>query len=126
MSQLLNLSQLLSSSGQPPVAFEQLVKFVAFASRLKNNILLAQPATFNPAGDRHPVLPPTIQGFLSEACLISLPSVIIIWEVLTQTAWNTDLDISPVSSGSLCEYEKFGYHRGISKIYYPYRIFCPY
>jgi hypothetical protein len=115
MSEILNLSQLLSSSGQPPVAFEQLVKFVAFASRLKNDILLAQPATYIPAGDsRRPVLPPTIQEFLSEACSISLPSVIIIWEVLAQTAWNTDLDISPVSGGSLSEYEKFGYHRGIS------------
>ena len=110
MSELLNLSQLLSSSRQPPVVFEQLIKFIAFALRLKNDILLVQPATFNPAGDRHPVLPPTLQEFLSEACLIPLTSVIIIWEVLAQTAWNTDLDISPVGSGSLSHYEKFGYH----------------
>jgi hypothetical protein len=64
MSELLNLSQLLVSLGQPPVAFEQLVKFVAFASRLKNDILLAQPATFDPASDRCPILPLTIQEFL--------------------------------------------------------------
>ena len=110
MSKLLNLSQVLSSQGQPPVAFEQLVKFVAFASRLKNDILLAQHATFNSAGDRCHVLPLTIQGFLSEACSISLPSVIIIWEMLAQTTWNTDVNISPVSGRSLWEYKKFGYH----------------
>ncbi|KAF8894187.1 hypothetical protein CPB84DRAFT_1816137 [Gymnopilus junonius] len=64
MSELPNLLQLLASSGQPPIAFEWLVKFVAFVSRLKDDILLAQPASFNLVGDLHPVLPPSIQGFL--------------------------------------------------------------
>ena len=104
MSELSNLSQLLVSLGHPPVAFEQLVKFIAFASRLKNNILLAQPATFDPASDTLPI------QFHSEACLISLLSINIIWGVLAQTAWNTNLNISPISGGSLSDYEKFGHH----------------
>ena len=126
MSELSNLSQLLVSLGHPPVAFEQLVKFIGFASRLKNDILLAQPATFDPASDMLPILPPTIQEFLSEACLISLLSINIIWGVLAQTAWNTNLNISPISGGSLSDYEKFGHHRGISKIYYRYGSRHPY
>jgi len=106
MSELSNLSQLLISSAQPPVTLEQLVKFVAFASRLKDDILLAQPAAFNLADNRRPVLPPSVQGFLSDACSIPLPSINIIWKVVFQTAWN--FDISPAAGGSLSDYEKFG------------------
>lgn len=61
MSELSTLSQLLISSAQPPVALEQLVKFLAYVSRLKDDILLAQPAAFNLADYRRPVLPPSIQ-----------------------------------------------------------------
>ena len=74
MSELLNLSQLLASSGlgQQPVNFEQLVRFIAFSSRLKNEILLAQPGTFTLTGSSYPVLPPSIQEFISDACSIPL------------------------------------------------------
>jgi hypothetical protein len=119
MSELSTLSQLLISSAQPPVALEQLIKFVAFASRLKDDILLAQPAAFL-AENRRPVLPPSIQGFLSDACSIPLTSINIIWKVVFQTAWNTNFDIFPAAgtSGSespLSDYERFGLSRGISK-----------
>jgi hypothetical protein len=123
MSELATLSQLLISSAQPPVHLEQLVKFVAFASRLKDDILLAQPAAFNVAENRCPVLPPSIQGFLSDACSIPLPSINIIWKVVFPTAWNTNSDITPAfgaseSESPLTDYEKFGYSRGISKTPY--------
>ena len=118
MSELFTLSQLLILSAQPPVAFEQLVKFVAFASRLKDDILLAQPAAFNLTDNKCPVLPPTIQGFLSDACSIPLSSINIIWKVVFQIVWKTDLDISPAAGASgspLSDYVKFGHSRGISK-----------
>jgi hypothetical protein len=118
MSELSTLTQLLVLSAQPPVAFEQLVKYVAFASRLKDDILLAQPAAFNFTDNRCPVLPPTIQGFLSDACLIPLSSINIIWSVVFQIVWKTNLEISPAAGASgslLSEYEKFGHSRGISK-----------
>lgn len=118
MSELSTLSQLLISSAQPSVALEQLVKFLAYALRLKDDILLAQPAAFNLADYRRPVLPPSIQGFLLDACSIPLPSINIIGNVVFETAWNTNFDISPAAGASgspLTDYEKFGHSRGISK-----------
>ncbi|KAF8952648.1 hypothetical protein BDZ97DRAFT_1744898, partial [Flammula alnicola] len=114
MSELQNLVQLLASSGQPPVSFEQLIRFVAFASRLRNEVLLVQPAAFNLVGYTRPVLPPTIQEFLSEACLITLPSINIIWKFLAHTAWNINLNISPASNLNLPSiYAQSGHRRGI-------------
>jgi hypothetical protein len=109
MSELSTLSRILISSVQPPLSFEQLVKFVAFASRLKDDILLAQPAAFNLTNHRHPVLSPAVQGFLSDTCSIPLPSINIIWKVVFQTVWNTNFNISPAAGGSLSDYEKFGH-----------------
>lgn len=118
MSELLNLSQLLASSGlgQQPVNFEQLVRFIAFSSRLKNEILLAQPGTFTLTGSSYPVLPPSIQEFISDACSIPLPLIKIIWKYLAFYSWNMELDISPASNLNLPSiYAKYGHSRGISK-----------
>ena len=116
MSELQNLVNLLSTSGQPPVSFEQLVKFVAFASRLKNEILLVQPAAFNLVGFSCPILPPSVQEFLSDACLIALPSINILWKFLAQTTWNINLNISPAGLNMPAIYARFGHPRGISKV----------
>ena len=59
--------------------------------------LLAQLAAFNLADNRRPVLTPSIQGFLSDACSIPLSSINIIWKAVFQMAWNTKFDISPVA-----------------------------
>ena len=80
--------------------------------------MLAQPAAFNLADNRHPVLPPSIQGFLSDACSIPLSSINIIWKVVFRMAWNTKFDISPAAGAGrspLTDYEKFGHSQGISK-----------
>ncbi|KAF8799170.1 hypothetical protein BYT27DRAFT_7228010 [Phlegmacium glaucopus] len=98
MSDLQGLLPLLASSGQPPVTFEQLVRFISFASRLRNEILLVQPGSFNFESHSRPVLPPSIQEFISESCYIPLPSINIIWKFLAQTAWNIDLNITPATA----------------------------
>lgn len=116
MSDLHGLLPLLASSGQPPVSFLQLVRFVAFASHLKNEILLVQPGSFQLIGQSRPFLPPSIQEFISAACLIPIPSVNIIWDFLSLTAWNIDLDIRPTRGLNLPSvYALYGHPRGISK-----------
>jgi hypothetical protein len=119
MSELQNLLRLLASSGQPgqpSVNFGQLVRFVAFSSRLKNEILLAQPGSFSLTGPSYPVLPPSIQEFISDACLIPLPLINVIWKSLAFYSWNMELDILPESNLNLPSiYAKYGHSRGISK-----------
>lgn len=112
MSDLQGLLPLLASSGQPPVTLAQLVHFVAFASRLRNEILLVQPGSFQLISNSCPILPPSIQEFISEACLIPRPSINIIWNFLAHTAWSIDLDITPAIPAI---YARHGHSRGISK-----------
>src|SRR6267378_4017460 len=112
MSELRNLLQLLASSGQPSVNFEQLFRFVAFSSRLKNEILLAQPGSFSLTGPSYPILPPCIQEFISDACSIPLPLIKIIWKYLAFYSWNMELDILPASNLNLPSiYAKYGHSR---------------
>ena len=117
MSDLQGLLPLLTSSGQPPVTFVQLVRFIAFASRLRNEILLVQPGSFQLVGHSQPILPPSIQEFISQTCFIPLPSVNIIWNFLAQTAWTIDLDIIPARGPNFPSiFAEHGHSRGISKI----------
>jgi hypothetical protein len=116
MSDLQGLLPLLASSGQPSITLTQLVQFVAFASRLRNEILLVQPGSFQLVSNSCPILPPSIQEFISEACFIPLPSVNIIWNFLAHTAWNIDLEIKSARGLNLPSiYAQYGYSRGISK-----------
>ena len=77
---------------------------------------LAQPGTFTLTGSSYPVLPPSIQEFISDACSIPLPLIKIIWKYLAFYSWNMELDISPASNLNLPSiYAKYGHSRGISK-----------
>ena len=60
---------------QPPViiTFEQLIKFIAYSSRLKDDLSLVQPSY--PLAQGLPILSPAIQLFLSEACSIPLDAI---------------------------------------------------
>lgn len=118
MSDVQNLLPTLLSQGQPPVTFVQLIQFIALSSKLRNEILLVQPGTFNVTGNIQPILPLSVQEFISEACSIPLSSISIIWKFLAPTAWKTDLDIAPSNGLNLpAIYAKFGHSRGISKIF---------
>lgn len=116
MSDIQGLLPLLASSGQPPVTFTQLVRFIAFTSRLRNEVLLVQPGSFQLVGHSQPILPPSIQEFISRTCFIPLPSVNIIWNFLAQTAWTIDLDIIPRGPDLPSIFAEHGHPRGISKI----------
>ena len=100
-----------------PVTFVQLVRFIAFVSRLHNEVLLVQPGSFQLIGHSQPILPPSIQEFISQTCFIPLPSVNIIWNFLAQMAWTIDLDIIPARGPNfLSIFAEHGHSHGISKI----------
>lgn len=115
MSELWSLSQTLQTSGLAPVAVDQLLQFIALASRLKDAILFVQPGNFA-IGSARPILSPAIQEFLAEACLIPLRSVNIVWKFLTQTVWTMGPVVLPTNGLNLPSlYAKFGHSRGISE-----------
>ncbi|KAF8219074.1 hypothetical protein L208DRAFT_1155257, partial [Tricholoma matsutake] len=62
-------------------------QFVQLASKLKDDILLAQPSSilaFDPPAN----LPPTVTIFLQNSCKISQACVEDCWEVLSSTIWH--------------------------------------
>ena len=115
MADVHHLSQMLAP-GQPPILLVQILKFIGYITQLKDNILLAQPANFSPIQSR-PVLPPTIQAFIANAC--SLPIVLVnqLWVAIAPTAWNTDIRFSPTQSLSfMSAYATYGHQAGLSML----------
>ena len=118
MAELEKLVDALSRLNHPSINAEQLVRFLALSSRLKNEILLVQPSSFELTGNTYPLLAPSIQEFLADTTNIPLQSINTVWGVLARTAFRIDLDISPANSvdSKLQEiYLKYGLSRGICK-----------
>lgn len=103
----------LNRSGMHAFSFEQMVLFVTFASRLKDDILLAQPANFSPLTMR-PILPLSIQQFLVNSCDIAIGLVPQVWEILGHIAWTTNFDISSKDGRHLKFFHKYVIKQGLS------------
>lgn len=118
MAELQAVAYALSQANQPnqpPITLGQIVHFLVFSSRLKNEILLVQPGYFDIVHMR-PVLSPSLQEFLAAASQIPVGSINIIWSALANTAWNLNLDITPASTSTLRSiFVGHGYSRGYSK-----------
>jgi hypothetical protein len=86
-----DLERILDLLRVDPKAFQgltigKILHFVSYASSLKNDILLSQPASqsqFTPPD----ILPPTLESFLSEACDIPAKFTKSCWEVFKETVW---------------------------------------
>jgi hypothetical protein len=115
MSEIFPLVRLLQSYAnlRNPViiTLEQLIKFVAYSSRLKDDILLVQPSSY-PASQT-PILSPAIQLFLSDACSIPLDAVPHFWAALANVSWSTNLELSSKDGVFEAAYAAFGHTRGI-------------
>ncbi|PPR00011.1 hypothetical protein CVT26_009293 [Gymnopilus dilepis] len=116
MSELQQVANMLSTAN-PPINLHQVFRFLAFASRLKNEILLVQPGAFQV--DRVlPVLSPSIQEFLAEASGVAVQWINLVWHTVGQTAWNLQLNCmipTPSISAIRSLFSGHGYSRGISK-----------
>ncbi len=115
MSELLPVIQLLhhyANLEQPVIiTFEQLIKFVAYSSRLKDDILLVQASSYSIA--QLPILSPVMQLFLSEACSIPVEAIPRFWTALANVAWNTKLELSSTDGVFQAAYAAFGHLHGI-------------
>ena len=66
--------------------FPQIVDFVTLSSRLKDPILLAQPAGIS-VTEAPAVLPPSVAAFLGSSCNLTPPAVENCWKILKTTVW---------------------------------------
>ncbi|KAF8232726.1 hypothetical protein L208DRAFT_1561138, partial [Tricholoma matsutake] len=69
------------------LSFAQVQCFIILASRLKNDILLAQPSSAW-ASDPPEILLPTIATFLQNSCEVSSTCIGHCWEALRSTIWH--------------------------------------
>jgi hypothetical protein len=90
----------------------QIVHFVTLASRLKDDILLTQPAHISPLQPPD-VLPPSITSFLSDCCGLSEDLVDSCWDVLKDMAWQESNVFKDHSEMACVEY---GHSRGLSRL----------
>jgi hypothetical protein len=73
--------------------WKQIVDFVTFALRLKNPILLAQPAGVS-VTEAPDVLPPSVAAFLGGSCNLTPSAVEHCWKILKTTIWTyTESDV---------------------------------
>ena len=115
MQNICQLAPLLSHSAAQTLTFHQLIEFALFASRLTNDIILAQSASYSPlTNDSIPILPPTIHGFLSSALSISPEVITMLWESLARTIMTSSLEILFSESRNLGIYQHHGHSLGIS------------
>jgi hypothetical protein len=89
MSSLRLQDAVLLANQHPEISFGQVQQFIRLASRLKDDIRLAQPS-FVPAVNPPDVLPPTISTFLRDSCSISVACVEACWNTLKMTIWHEE------------------------------------
>jgi hypothetical protein len=87
MSSLRLQDTILLTEQHPELSFSQVQQFISLASRLKDDILLAQPSSVL-AFDPPDVLPPTVSTFLQNSCGISMACVEACWDTLKPTIWH--------------------------------------
>jgi hypothetical protein len=109
MSSLRLQDSVLLTQQHPELSFGQVQQFICLASRLKDDILLAQPSSvlaLNPPD----VLPPTISAFLKNSCHISAACVEDSWDTLKTTIWN---DAQRLDDSLINDFAAHGHSLGI-------------
>jgi hypothetical protein len=101
------------SQEHPDLSLNTIQKFISLVSRLKNNILLAQPSSILNESDPADVLPPTIVTFLQTSCSISEDCVTSCWQVLKSTIWLNMKTEEDSLSTIFDDFAKHGHSRGL-------------
>jgi hypothetical protein len=86
-----DLEKILELLKVDPEAFQgltigKILCFTSYASSLKHDILLSQPASQSESTPPD-FLPPTVESFLSESCDIPAEFTKSCWEVFKETVW---------------------------------------
>ncbi|KAF8911997.1 hypothetical protein CPB84DRAFT_1841711 [Gymnopilus junonius] len=104
MSELLQLLELLRCNADAlnTLTLGKVFRFVTYAARLKDDILLPQPATLSHSIAPE-LLPRTVIHFLSTACDISVQTTERCWSILKDLIWSSN-DFAPEGSNfEACE-----------------------
>jgi hypothetical protein len=110
MSSLKLEDVMVLSQQYPNLSFNTIQQFISLASRLKDDILLAQPSSIV-VSDPPDVLPLTIVAFLQASCSIPEDCINSCWEALKSTVWlhvNSEED-----NAILDDFVKHGHSRGL-------------
>lgn len=91
------------------VTLKHLFNFIHITNKLRNDILLAQPAS-HPADEPPIALPPSVTLFLSQALDLPCAAVTVLWEVLRTEAWGGDLVLD-----HRMIFERYGHPIGLSE-----------
>ncbi|KAF8797810.1 hypothetical protein BYT27DRAFT_7228805 [Phlegmacium glaucopus] len=94
------------------IKFDQILKFIAYSSHLKDDILLVQPSSYTLT--QLPILSPAIELFLSGVCKIPVQCICEFWSALADIAWNTKLQFTSSDPSFYAAYKTFGHVRGIA------------
>ena len=96
------------------LTLDQVLQFVVYAIRLRNDIVLVQPADHLP--ERVPdFLPHSVEGFLSEACSIHLDlSIPALWGALRETVWGGTFGKFLKKEPHLSAFAQHGHNHGLS------------
>ena len=91
MAELLQLLELLRTNADAltTITLANLFHFVTYATRLKDDILLPQPAVYSPLVAPE-LLPQSVLHFLSSACGFSLETMEHCWTILKDIIWHSD------------------------------------
>ncbi|KAF8873411.1 hypothetical protein CPB84DRAFT_1690770, partial [Gymnopilus junonius] len=100
------------------ITFDQITSFIAYASCLKDSILLVQPSTYTIA--HLLILSPAIELFLSEACGIPFNCITGFGQHLQMSLGNTQFQFSSLDHDFETAYCKFEHVKGIGE---PFSMF---
>jgi hypothetical protein len=96
------LGELLQQLKASPLSFdgltwEQVIQFVTLASKVKNDIILTQPASM-PESEPPAVLPPSVAAFLGDSCKLAPAHVENCWKIMKGVIWTTppSIPVEPI------------------------------
>ena len=92
------------------ITLSQIFHFISFVSRLKDDILLTQPAHWS-ATVPPDILPPSVIEFLSDGCDLAQEKVETLWGILKSNIW---LDAGAYQDCSAAAFAKHGHVRGLA------------
>lgn len=103
------------------LTLDRVVRFVVYATSLRNDIVLVQPANHLP--ERVPdFLPHSVEAFLSEACLIDLDLIPALWGALSETVWGGNFEKFLEKEPHLSVFSQYGHNHGLCMFFYALTI----
>ena len=93
------------------LSFTQIFHFIIYSSRIKNDIILTQPASHTPFIPPE-YLSPAVQGFLAEVLQVNVHTVQQCWAAFKDLAWNEEY-ITQLDGNSEEVFQCYGIFRGL-------------